>query len=48
MSKKRIIVLYVPAEQAEDSVMILTILMVAFFFAGFLVLGIMFGVIKKK
>ncbi len=40
--------MYVPAEKTEDSVLILTILMVAFFFAGFLVLVIMFLVIKKR
>ena len=40
--------MYVPAEKTEDSVLILTILMAAFFFAGFLVLGIMFLVVKKR
>ena len=40
--------MYVLAEKTEDSVLILTILMAAFFFAGFLVLGIMFLVVKKR
>ena len=40
--------MYIPAEKAEDSVMILTIIMVAFFLAGFLVLGIMFVNIKNR
>ncbi len=38
---------YIPAENPENTVMILTILMVAFLFAGFLVLGIMFANIKN-
>ncbi len=40
--------MYVPAESPEKVVMILTILMVAFFFAGFLVLGIMFVNSKSR
>lgn len=39
---------YVPAENPENSVMILTILMAIFFLGGFLVLGIMLAIIKNK
>ncbi len=40
--------MYVPAEETKDTAMVLTIIMVAFFFAGFVVLGIMFLNIKKR
>lgn len=40
--------LYIPAENPENTVMILTILTALFFIAGFLVLGIMFAIIKNK
>lgn len=39
---------YIPAENSESTSMILTILMVVFFLAGFLVLGIMFVAIKGE
>ena len=40
--------IYIPAEKPEDTVTLLMILAVAFFLAGFLVLGIMFPVVKNN
>lgn len=39
---------YIPAENSENAVMILMILVVAFLVAGFVVLGIMVPVVKGK
>ena len=40
--------IYIPAEKPEDTAMLLMIMAVVFFLAGFLVLGIMFPVVKNK